>query len=76
MGTIELKSNIHKIVDSIQSEQLLQSVYDFLKEGETTNGRLWDSLNENQRREVMLAFEESEDEGSLIHNNDVFRKLK
>ncbi len=30
MGTIELKSNIHKIVDGIQNEQLLKALYNFL----------------------------------------------
>ena len=31
MGTVELKTNIHKIVDGIQNEQLLQTLYDFFK---------------------------------------------
>ena len=30
MGTPELKSNIIKMVDGIQNEQLLQTLYDFL----------------------------------------------
>jgi hypothetical protein len=30
MSTIELKTSIHKIVDGIQSEQLLRTIYDFL----------------------------------------------
>jgi len=31
MGPIELKSSLHKIVDKISNEELLRTVYDFLK---------------------------------------------
>ena len=30
MRTAKLKSNIHQIVDRIQSDQLLETIYDFL----------------------------------------------
>ena len=67
MGTIELKSNIHKIIDDIQSEQLLQTIYDFLKVRETSRpGQLWDSLSDHQKNEVLLAYDESEDERNLL----------
>lgn len=74
MGTIELKSNIHKIVDRIQSEQLLQTIYDFLKSREKNKpGRLWDTLTEEQKQEVLLAYEESEDENNLLDRDQVFK---
>ena len=41
MGPAELKFNIHQIVDSIQNEQLLQTLYDFLRTRKTSQpGRL------------------------------------
>ncbi len=74
MGTVELKSNIHKIVDSIQNEQLLQMLYDFLKVRPTSqSGKLWNSLSDEQKQEVQLAFEESEDENNLIDREKVFK---
>jgi len=77
MGTIELKSNIHKIVDGIQNEQLLETIYDFLKVRETDKpGRLWDSLTKEQKQEVLLAYDESEDENNLIDREKVFRRTK
>ena len=77
MGTIDLRSNIHKIVDRIQSEQLLQTLYDFLKVRETNKpGRLWDSLTEEQKQEVLLAYDESEDENNLIDREKIFRRTK
>lgn len=74
MGTIELKSNIHKIVDGIQSEQLLQAIYDFLKTREKNkSSRLWDTLTEEQKQEVLLSFDESEDENNLLDRDQVFK---
>ncbi len=75
METLELKSNIHKIVDGIQNEQLLKTLYDFLKIRETDKpSGLWDSLTEQQKQEVLLAYNESEDESNLIDRGKVFRK--
>ena len=50
MGTIELKSNLHKIVDQIDSEQLLHAIYDFLKQRlNSEEGQIWKSLTEEQK---------------------------
>ena len=77
MGTVELKSSIHKIVDGIQNEQLLQTLYDFLKVRELNKpGGIWDTLTEEQKQEVLLSYEESEDENNLVHREKVFRKGK
>ena len=74
MGTMELKTNIHKIVDSIESEQLLKTIYDFLKIREkSTSNPSWNSLTEEQKREVLLAFDESEDENNLVDPKSVFK---
>jgi hypothetical protein len=77
METIELKSNIHKIVDGIQNEQLLKTIYDFLKVRETNKpGNLWGSLSEDQKNEIFLAYEESEDENNLVDREKVFNRTK
>lgn len=74
MSTVELKSSIHKIVDEIQNEHLLQAIYNLLKSGTQNNsGKLWDSLTEDQKQEVLLAFEESEDENNLLDRDQVFK---
>jgi hypothetical protein len=77
MGTVELRSNIHKIVDGIQNEQLLETIYDFLKVRETDKpGQLWDALTMEQKKEVLLAYDESEDENNLIDREKVFKRTK
>ena len=77
MGTIELKSKLHEIIDGIQSKQLLQTIYDFLKVREKNQpGQLWDSLSDDQKNEVLLAYDESEDEINLLEKKKVFGKTK
>jgi hypothetical protein len=74
MGTPELKSNIIKMVDDIQNQQLLQTLYDFLKVRETSKtGELWQSLTEEQKQEVLLAYDESEDEHNLVDYRSMLR---
>lgn len=77
MSTIKLKSNIHNIVDRIQNEELLQTIYDFLKVKETNqSGGLWKSLTKEQKEEVYLSFEESEDDSNLIDKESFFKRTK
>lgn len=77
MTTIELKSNIHRIIDNIQSEQLLQTLYDFLKTRETGSpGKLWESLTDSQKQEVLLAYAESDDDNNLVSREEVFKSAK
>lgn len=77
MSAIKLKSNIHNIVDRIQNEELLQTIYDFLKVKETNkSGELWKSLTKEQKEEVYLSFEESEDDSNLIDRELFFKRNK
>jgi hypothetical protein len=76
MGTIELKSNIHKILDKIENEQLLRTIYDFLKQGQTAaEGQIWKTLTEEQKKEVYLSYEESQDDKNLTHWDDIKKKF-
>jgi len=67
MGTIELKLHLHKILDKIENEQLLRTMYDFLKQNENVaEGQIWTTLTEEQRKEVYLSYEESQQDKNLI----------
>jgi len=75
MGTIELKTNIHKIVDDIQNEDLLNTIYQFLQSrASEKSGGLWESLSESQKAEILLAYEESLDEKNLLDVDSLFSK--
>ncbi len=77
MGTIELKSNLHRIVDRIEDERLLRAIFSFLKERENSKeSGMWDSLTDEQKKEVFLAYDESENESNLVEDKDVWKKLK
>jgi hypothetical protein len=76
MGTIELKSDLHKILDRIDNEQLLRAIYDFLKQRENSvEGQIWKTLTEEQKKEVYLSYEESKDDNNLIDWEDIKKKV-
>ena len=75
MGTIELKSDLHKILDKIENEQLLRAIYDFLKQSEDAEeGQIWKTLTEEQKKEVYLSYEESQDDKNLKDWDTVKKK--
>lgn len=75
MGTIELKSDLHKILDKIENEQLLRTIYDFLKQSEDAEeGQIWKTLTEEQKKEVYLSYEESQDDKNLKDWDTVKKK--
>jgi len=77
MGTAELKSHLHRMVDRIEDERFLRAIYSFLNQKENSKeGRMWNSLTEEQKREVLQAYEESEDDSNLINDEDVWNELK
>jgi hypothetical protein len=76
MGALELKSDLHKILDKIENEQLLRTIYDFLKQGETAEeGQIWKTLTEEQKKEVYLSYEESRDDNKLIPWDNIKKKF-
>lgn len=75
MGTIELKSDLHKILDKIENEQLLRAIYDFLKQNESAEeGKIWKTLTEEQKKEVYSSYEESQDDKKLTDWDTVKKK--
>ncbi len=76
MGTIELNSDLHKILDRIENEQLLRTIYNFLKLREDAEeGQIWKTLTKEQKKEVYLSYEESRDDKNLT-KWDAIKKVK
>ena len=72
MGTIELKSNLLKILDKIEDEQLLRTIYDFLKQAENPEtGQIWKTLSEDQKKEVYESYDESENDFNLTNWEEI-----
>ena len=75
MNIMELKKNFHRLIDSIDNESLLRNFYDFIQtKTRTKDGELWGRLNEDEQKELLLAFEESEDPDNLIDNAGIEKK--
>lgn len=75
MGTVELKSDLHKILDRIDNEQLLKTIHDFLVQRENAkDGQIWESLSAEQKEEVLLSYEESQDDKNLINWESIKKK--
>lgn len=75
MGTLELKSDLHKILDKIENEQLLRTIHDFLKDAEKQDqGRIWDTLTADQKSDIYFSFAESEVDQKLIDWENLKKK--
>ena len=75
MDRIELKSNLHSFIDQIENIDLLREYYMEMKKLiSTKKSNIWDSLSDEQKKEVLLSYEESENEENLIDNNEVMKK--
>jgi len=61
-------------MENIEDERLLQSLYDFLKSHEIgKTSSLWDKLTNDEKEQILLSYEESENEENLIPYKDVFK---
>ncbi len=77
MNNIELKANLHLLIDKLDNTNLLKEYYNELKKIITiSQGKIWDSLSDEQRKEVLLSYSESEDETNLLDSETVMKKYK
>ena len=77
MSTVELKASLHQLIDGIQNSNLLESLHDILSERKNSkDGHLWNSLTDSQKKEVLDAYQESEDPDNLTSHSEVLRKFK
>lgn len=76
MSDIKIKSQIHDLVDTIDSDLLLHALYDVLKSSQSSKpGQMWSALTEEQKSQILLSFDESEHEENLIDAKKVFPHL-
>jgi hemerythrin superfamily protein len=75
MNTVEIKKNLHKIIDSIENEAILFNYYKLLKNhANESEGALWSRLSKQEQDELLLALEESEESDNLISHADMKKK--
>lgn len=77
MKTSELKINLHNFIDQIDNVAILEDYYNELKMlVKSPVSGIWDRLTDEQKQEVLLSFEESDDENNLIDNGEVMKRYE
>jgi len=71
MSAIELKNELHNLIDSITDETVLQRFFNLIKTEGKSYGTLWNSLSEEQRQELLLSDEESDNPVNLISHEEM-----
>jgi hypothetical protein len=67
-----VKDKIHKLIDSIKDENALNGYLNLIsKLNDIETGSLYNSLNEDQKRELNLSYEESEIDSNLLPHSEV-----
>lgn len=69
---MKIKDDFHHLIDSIEDEQLLQRYYQLIQKiNDDHNGHLWNTLNEVEKEELLVAYEESFDSSNLLSHEQV-----
>jgi hypothetical protein len=69
---MKIKDDFHHLIDSIEDEQLLKSCYELIQKiSHDGNGHLWNDLSEVEKRELLIAYEESFDTNNLLSHEQV-----
>jgi hypothetical protein len=78
MKTLEIKSNLHKLIDGIDNEAQLTKAYQILETITTVNeeGFLWSKLTPSEKDELLEIEKESHDPSNLIDHEVVMEKYK
>ncbi|MDO8951010.1 MAG: hypothetical protein Q7U86_00215 [Draconibacterium sp.] len=77
MNTLELKNNLHQLIDSIGNENVLAKFYSIMvKIKEHPEGKLWSRLTDAEQEELIMADLESNDPNNLISKTEIEKKHK
>jgi hypothetical protein len=69
---MKIKDDFHHLIDSIEDEQLLNSYYQLIQKiNNDQNGHLWNDLSEDEKKDLLAAYEESFDSNNLLTHENV-----
>lgn len=75
MNTLELKSNFHKLIDTINNEKILSSFYEMMSSiNDHNEGSLWARLSPEEKKELIELDEETKNENNLISQTTIMEK--
>lgn len=62
-----IKKEFHELIDKVENTLILEQFFNALNFSQNNSkAELWDSLTDSERNDIILAFNESEDENNLI----------
>lgn len=74
MDNLQLKKDLHALIDQVENNDLLQSLISILREnGNQRSGDHWKLLSDQLKNEIFKSYEESEDEINLIAREDFLK---
>ncbi|MFC0517527.1 hypothetical protein ACFFGT_25165 [Mucilaginibacter angelicae] len=69
---MNIKEDFHHLIDTIDDEQLLKSYYQLVQQlNANRTGHLWNNLNEAEKQELLIAYDESFDDANLLSHDQV-----
>jgi hypothetical protein len=72
---MKIKDELHHLIDTIDDEQLLKSYYQLIQSiNINSGGKLWSALNELEKQELLLGYDESFDQKNLLSHQQVKRQ--
>jgi hypothetical protein len=69
---MKTKEEFHKLIDKIEDEEVLKGYFELiLRLNNNQTGELWNGLNVEEKKELLLSYEESFDPNNLISHDQV-----
>lgn len=75
MNVIELRSELHNLIDKITDSNILNAVKTLLSERTATQTDWWDIISDEERTEIEQGLAEA-DKGEVISHEEVMAKYK
>lgn len=70
-----IKKEFHELIDKVENTIILEQFFNALNFSQNNSkAELWDSLTDSERNDIILAFNESEDENNLISFEEIKNK--
>lgn len=76
MAATDVKRSLHELIDSITDEALLVRYLELLQSANRKEGAFWSSLTDDERKDILKAYEESKDPSMLTVNDEVKSKYR
>ena len=74
MKLAELKTEFHSLIDQTNDPEIIEQFYNAMSQSLSADGAMWRSLTPIQQKQVLEAYEDSEDENNLISLDEIKAK--